>query len=78
MVAVVRPVARICIVDVVLNFWTARGSLPKTWRGEPIVRSSRTRECAMPDRSAEAPTSYIVRGSPSTSVAAANSRMRVS
>ena len=43
-------------VEVVLNFWTARGRVPNTWRGEPIARSRITRECASPVCSAAAPT----------------------
>ena len=66
------------MVEVVLNFATARGSLRKTWRGVPMARSRITSEWASPLCSAAAPTRYINRGSPTTSVAASNSRMRVS
>jgi hypothetical protein len=78
MVAVVAAVSRISMVEVVLNFCTARGSLPKTCRGEPMVRSRRMSECAIPVRRIAAPTAYIASGSRSTSVVAANSRIRVS
>jgi hypothetical protein len=66
------------MVEVVENFSTALGSLRKTWRGEPIARSTSTRDGLRPDARAVAPTANIVRGSPSTSVAAVNSRIRVS
>ena len=77
-VAEVAPDSTISIVDVVLNFATARGSWRKTWRGVPIARSRITIECARPVCRAAAPTRNMSRGSPTTSVAASNNRIRVS
>ena len=66
------------MVEVVENFATARGSCRMTCRGVPMARSSSTIEWASPLCSAAEPTLNIVAGSPRTSVAAANSRIRVS
>jgi hypothetical protein len=76
--ACVEPDSRTSMVEVVENFSTAPGSCRMTWRGEPIARITRTTDGESPRASAVAPTSNIVRGSPSTSVAAVNSRIRVS
>ncbi len=78
MVAEVAPDSTISIVDVVLNLATARGSWRNTWRGVPMARSRMTIEWARPDWRAAAPTWNISSGSPTTSVAASNSRIRVS
>jgi hypothetical protein len=78
MVAVVAEASSISMVDVVLNLPTARGSCRKTWRGVPMARRRMTRELVRPLCSAAAPTLNISCGSPSSSVAAAKSRMRVS
>jgi hypothetical protein len=66
------------MVEVVENFATARGSCRMTCRGVPMARRSSTIECANPLCRAADPTLNIVAGSPRTSVAAVNSRMRVS
>ena len=78
MTAEVAPDSTISIVEVVLNLATARGSCRKTWRGVPIARSRMTIEWASPVCRAAAPTANISRGSPTTSVAASNRRIRVS
>ena len=49
-----------------------------TWRGVPMARRTSTSECASPECRAAAPTLNIVSGSQRTSVAASNSRIRVS
>jgi hypothetical protein len=77
-VADVAPASTTSIVEVVLNLATARGSPRKTCRGVPMARRRITSECASPVCSAAAPTRNINCGSPTTSVAAANSRIRVS
>ncbi|WP_324274748.1 hypothetical protein [Blastococcus brunescens] len=59
MLAAVPVASRISMVDVVLNFATARGSCRKTWRGVPIARSRMTIELARPLCSAAAPTLNI-------------------